>query len=54
MTVPGVAWVLSYTIAAEIGDIHRFSSPAKLTEDVPDGVEFWWRSGCDVTTRRRR
>jgi transposase len=30
MTPPGIAWVLGYTIAAEIGDIHRFSSPAKL------------------------
>jgi transposase len=29
-TVPGVAWVLGYTIAAEIGDIERFASPAKL------------------------
>ena len=29
-TVPGVAWVLGYTIAAEIGDIGRFASPAKL------------------------
>ena len=31
MTAPGIAWVLGYTIAAEIGDIHRFSSPNKLT-----------------------
>jgi transposase len=31
LSVPGVAWVLAYTIAAEIGDIGRFSSPAKLT-----------------------
>jgi transposase len=31
MTAPGIAWVLGYTIAAEIGDIHRFSSPTKLT-----------------------
>jgi transposase len=31
MTVPGIAWVLGYTIAAEIGDIGRFSSPKKLT-----------------------
>jgi transposase len=31
MTAPGIAWVLGYTIAAEIGDIHRFSSPSKLT-----------------------
>jgi plasmid stability protein len=23
-------------------------------EDVPDGVELWWRSGRDVTTQRRR
>ncbi len=29
-TVPGVGWVLAYTIAAEIGDIDRFASPTKL------------------------
>jgi transposase len=29
-TVPGIAWVLGYTIAAEIGDIGRFASPRKL------------------------
>jgi transposase len=29
-TVPGIAWVLGYTIAAEIGDIARFATPAKL------------------------
>ena len=29
-TVPGIAWVLGYTIAAEIGDITRFSTPTKL------------------------
>jgi transposase len=29
-TVPGVAWVLGYTIAAEIGDITRFPTPTKL------------------------
>jgi len=29
-TIPGIAWVLAYTIAAEIGDIARFSSPRKL------------------------
>ena len=29
-TVPGVGWVLGYTIAAEIGDISRFASPSKL------------------------
>ena len=31
MTVPGIAWVLGYTIAAEIGDISRFAGPKKLT-----------------------
>lgn len=29
-TVPGIAWVLAFTIAAEIGDIARFPSPRKL------------------------
>ena len=29
-TIPGIAWVLAYTIAAEIGDITRFGSPTKL------------------------
>jgi transposase len=30
MSVPGNAWVLGYTIAAELGDVARFSSPKKL------------------------
>jgi transposase len=29
-TIPGISWVLAYTIAAEIGDIGRFPSPRKL------------------------
>src|SRR5438309_1134018 len=29
-TVPGIGWVIAYTIAAELGDINRFPSPAKL------------------------
>lgn len=29
-TIPGIAWVLAYTISAEIGDISRFSTPTKL------------------------
>ena len=29
-TVPGIGWVLAYTIASEIGDINRFTSPIKL------------------------
>lgn len=31
LTVPGIAWVLAYTIAAEIGDIARFPSATKLS-----------------------
>ncbi|MGZ8515076.1 MAG: IS110 family RNA-guided transposase [Candidatus Limnocylindrales bacterium] len=30
-TAPGIAWVLGYTIASEIGDITRFANPKKLT-----------------------
>ena len=30
MSVLGIAWVLGYSIAAEIGDIDRFASPKKL------------------------
>ncbi|HLX77545.1 MAG TPA: IS110 family transposase [Acidimicrobiales bacterium] len=29
-SAPGIAWVLGFTIASEIGDIERFSSPKKL------------------------
>jgi transposase len=28
--VPGIGWIIAFTIAAEIGDIRRFSSPTKL------------------------
>jgi Transposase IS116/IS110/IS902 family len=31
MSAPGIGWVLAFTIAAEIGEIERFSSPQKLT-----------------------
>jgi transposase len=30
MSVPGIRWVLAFTIAAEIGEIERFSSPERL------------------------
>jgi transposase len=30
-TIPGIGWVLAYTIASEIGDIGRFASPKRLT-----------------------
>jgi transposase len=31
LSVPGIGWVLAFTIAAEIGEISRFASPEKLT-----------------------
>jgi len=34
MSAPGIGWVLGYTIAAEIGDIDRFSAPVKLISDT--------------------
>src|SRR5262245_36342477 len=30
LTVPGLSWVLAYTIAAELGDISHFPTPRKL------------------------
>jgi transposase len=30
VTPPGIAWVLGYTIAAELGDVGRFPSPKRL------------------------
>jgi transposase len=30
LTIPGIGWVLAYTIAAELGEIGRFASPTKL------------------------
>jgi transposase len=30
VTVPGVGWVIAFTIASEIGDINRFPTPTKL------------------------
>lgn len=30
LTAPGLGWILSYTLAAEIGDIARFATPAHL------------------------
>jgi transposase len=31
MTAPGIGWITGFTIACELGDISRFSSPVKLT-----------------------
>ena len=30
LTCPGIGWILAFTIASEIGDIHRFATPRKL------------------------
>jgi len=34
VTVPGIAWILAYTIGSEIADISRFRRPAKLVADT--------------------
>jgi transposase len=31
MSAPGFGWITAFTVACEIGDINRFSSPVKLT-----------------------
>ena len=31
MSAPGIGWITSFTVACEIADISRFSSPVKLT-----------------------
>jgi transposase len=31
LTAPGIGWITAFTIASEIGDISRFSTPVKLT-----------------------
>src|SRR3954469_4004116 len=54
MTVPGIGPVLGYTIAAEIGDITRFSTPKKLvgyTGLCPgvDGLCPGWSSPAAMT-----
>jgi transposase len=33
MTAPGIAWILAYTIAAELGDISRFPTPRKQASE---------------------
>jgi transposase len=30
ITCPGIAWILAFTIASEIGDVDRFATPTKL------------------------
>jgi transposase len=36
LTVPGIGWVLAFTIAAEIGDISRFASAKWSSPGFPD------------------
>ena len=31
LTAPGFGWITSFTVACELGEINRFSSPVKLT-----------------------
>jgi transposase len=47
LSVPGIGWVLAYTIAAEIGDISRFSAPAKLAGYSGLCPRVYRSGGCD-------
>jgi transposase len=47
LTVPGIAWVLAYTIAAEIGDIHRYPSPTKLAGHTGLCPRVYQSGDCD-------
>jgi len=47
MTVPGIAWVLAYTIAAEIGEIERFATPKKLTGYTGLCPRVYQSGACD-------
>ena len=53
MTVPGIAWVLAYTIASEIGDIRRFArrKAGRLHRTLPEGPPVW-RDGAAGRSRR--
>jgi Transposase IS116/IS110/IS902 family len=45
MSAPGIGWVLAFTIAAEIGEIERFSSPCLLANrgSLREAPLFVWR-----------
>jgi transposase len=47
MTVPGISWILAYTIAAEIGDIGRFETPKKLAGYSGLCPRVWQSGGQD-------
>jgi transposase len=51
MSVPGIAWVLGYTVASEIGDIHRFASPTKLCGYTGLCPRVYQSGGTDETVR---
>jgi transposase len=47
MTAPGIAWVLGYTIAAELGDSARFPSPKKRCGDTGLGPRVYQSGSRD-------
>jgi transposase len=47
LTIPGIGWVLAYTIAAEIGDIGRFSCPRKLVGYTGLCPRVYQSGNCD-------
>lgn len=47
MSAPGIAWVLGFTIAAEIGEIERFASPQKLVGYTGLRPRVYQSGDCD-------
>jgi len=47
MSTPGIAWVLAYTIASEIGEIERFATPKKLVGYTGLCPRVYQSGACD-------
>ena len=47
MSAPGIAWVLAYTIASEIGEIERFATPKKLVGYTGLCPRVYQSGACD-------
>ena len=47
MSTPGIAWILAYTIASEIGEIERFATPKKLVGYTGLCPRVYQSGACD-------
>ena len=44
LTIPGIGWVLAFTIAAKIGDIHRSPHQEAVLSCAARGIQAAWAS----------